>query len=395
MKRCSTLVNSMKNSGDKLKINPAYLDNNATTPRDPRVTKYYCDIEKKFFGNASSNHIFGWQAKEIINISKDHIAKLVNCDPEMIYFTSGATEANNLAIMGYYNNKVNLSKISMLSTKIEHSSILHCLDHLKNNHNVHIKFLATDNKGHVIAPLRDLESSTNLISVHLANNEIGTIQKIKELRNFLPKSFIHSDCSQALGKIQIDMCDMQVNCISISAHKLYGPVGIGAIIFKDISSRNEVHPLLFGGNQQDSIRPGTIPTALIGAFGKAAEIAYNDFQKNNRKIQKLSKFFLENIKTHFPEIKLIGDDINTRLPGNLSLYLPGINAAKLQSKLATRFAFSTGAACYSSNSRNSHVLEEIIHEDKMRNEIIRIGIGKFNTKNEISSLVKEIANFKC
>ncbi len=369
-----------------------FLDNNSTTPRDFRVLEKYIEVEKTIPGNSSSKHIFGWEAEETINIAKRQIADLLNVNPELIIFTSGATESNSLAILGYHQ-KSRIEKLEQvyITSNVEHSSVLRPLQLLKaKKHTVHC--LKNDMYGYVNFDDNIVVKEESLLSISLANNEIGTIQDLPNLRTHFPRSFIHSDLAQAVGKIPVDFEKLKIDCGTISAHKMYGPVGIGALIFNSRTSLNRVEPLLLGGGQQNGFRSGTMPTALIAAFGEAAQIAKKELVENQKLLTKLSSQFIDILRSKYAEISLVGEnELSSRLPGNLSIHLAGVNADSLAAKLASKIAFSTGSACGEAEGKNSHVLEALAFNKEVQKEIIRIGIGKFNTEEEISFAAEEIS----
>ena len=363
-----------------------FLDNNSTTPRDPEVIKHFALTESKYFGNSSSNHIYGWEAEEIIKISKEQISETLTCKETNIIFTSGATEANCLAISGYLN-KDKLNK-SCITSKIEHSSIIEPLIKLKNG-GLSLDFFENDNCGYIITNQRE----PSFICLQIANNEIGTIQNLKALRENYPNSYIHCDLAQGLGKIKIKIDELNANSYSISAHKIHGPMGIGALIFRDNESLQQISPQIIGGGQQNNLRSGSMPTALISSLGLSCKIANENLQNDQIKISKLTSLFFEKLRGQINELILIGEqNFNKRLPGNLSLRIPGIKAKDLIQKLATKVAFSSGSACSANKNKTSHVLEAIQLSKEESEEVFRIGIGKYNTEEEILTSVALFAN---
>ena len=358
---------------------PIFLDNNATTPRDPRVLKVYNETDNTFFGNSSSNHIFGWQAAEIIQLAREKISSAINCDPNLIIFTSGASESNNLAIRGYLANTK--KRFNIITSKLEHSSIFETVESLKEIHTV--LYTGHSEEGYTDF-LHNLPAKDALITTHHVNNEVGTIQDITSL-NIDDNTFIHLDCAQSIGKIKLDLEKLDIDCISISSHKTYGPAGIGALIFKSQSSMDKIKPQITGGNQQQ-IRAGTLPTALIAAFGEAMKIAFDDFGKNTAHINELTNLLYQELNLKIKNLELIGEKkLEKRVPGNLSLFIPNIKADRLISKLSTKVAISKGSACISNNSNSSRILDALGYPEEISSNIIRIGVGKFNTKEDILS----------
>jgi cysteine desulfurase len=358
---------------------PIYLDNNSTTEPDRRVLDKLIDAELKFYGNSSSNHFHGWQSQEVIKIAREQIATAVNSEPDNIIFTSGASEANSLVIKGYLQKQF-LKKITFATSKIEHSSILANFENLsaqgadtfyfKNNKNGSVNL--ENISGHVFA------------SLHLANNEIGTIQAVENLCAYFKDSFLHSDSCQALGKLPIDIKKLKINCLTISSHKIHGPKGIGALIFDNQTSMSKINSQILGGEHQYNLRSGTLPTGLIAAFGEAVKISNEELEKTRKNLEKLSTVFIKNLSLHFDRFSILGNQkIENRLPGNLSLCLNSVNADILLTKLSSKISFSTGSACQQNTTKKSHVLNSLDLNENEQKNVIRIGIGKMNSEEEI------------
>lgn len=369
-----------------------YLDNNSTTKVDPKVIKEILPCFDMHYGNATSaTHPFGWYAKELAEIARERIAKTINAKPEEIYFTSGATEANNLVISGFLAGTV----VNIYYGATEHQSIIaptlnRCPNAIK---------LKTDSNGEVLAESLERQLKTkskNLICISLANNEIGTINKIKELRAACKDSdFFHCDATQGLGKIPINVKDLKIDSLSLSAHKAYGPKGIGALYIKS-GRRKEISPQTLGGGQEEGYRSGTLNIPAIVGFGKASELATQNLESHQKHLLELSKLFLSEISKSL-EIKLNGPDINQRLPGNLNFQIlinkKPIDSAKLISKLSAKVALSNSSACSSSQGKISHVLQEIGLTKSQANSSIRVGFSKFNTKEETTEAAKLVSKF--
>ena len=334
-------------------------------------------LEKNFGNASSSSHAFGWYAEELVSIAREQVANLINAEPEEIYFTSGATESNNLALKGILNKSSNV-----VSSVIEHSSILEPLDYLKSiGANVELIGVNSDGK------LKDFKiEKSDLISLMLANNEIGTIQNLEPIFTEAKKLKIttHSDATQAVGKIPVDVKKLNVDLLSISAHKIYGPKGIGALyINKNIL---DLKPLLHGGSQESKIRPGTLNVAGIVGFGKACEIAKDCLKKDSKHTSNLAKSFISLLEQNQVEYKVNGSLIQ-RIPGNLNLVFPQTDNVQLISKLSTKLAISTSSACLTDSDKPSHVLTAIGLSEKEIKSSIRIGLGRFNTLQEIEKAV--------
>ena len=363
-----------------------FLDNNSTTPVDPGVLKIMVPFFNKKFGNSSSKtHSFGWEAEASAEIAREQIAQLINCEPNQLIFTSGATESNNITLL----NILNQNKKHIITVSTEHKAILDICKYLNKKCNVHITYLNPNKNGLInIDDLKKVISDqTYLISVMHANNEIGVIQPIKEIGEICKKNNIlfHVDAAQSLGKINIDVKKMNINFLSISSHKIYGPKGIGALYYN-----TNLQPIIFGGNQEKSIRPGTLPIPLIAGFGKACQIAENSMKNESKKILELRNLLLKNILSKYPDT-IVNGDIQSRLAGNLNLCFPILNGQSIVTSVS-KIAISSGSACTSSSPKSSHVLTNIGLDKKLANSSIRIGIGRFNTKDEILIAAKEIIN---
>ena len=364
-----------------------FLDNNSTTPQDPRVTDKFVKTQVNFFGNPSSNHLFGWRCQELIEIAKTEIASLVNAEPENVIFTSGATEANNLAIAGFFKKNSQIDLPLLASSRLEHSSVLSPLKDLESQ-GAKIEFFSNNQEG-IITP--SLNSIPKFISIHHSNNEIGSIQDIISFRKTFPNTFIHVDACQSAGKLPIDIKAWGVDCITISAHKAHGPIGIGALIFRDKNLFTKISQQILGGGQQHNLRSGTLPTSLIAAFGETATIAKSELNQTREHLTTLSKVFLEKLEKEFNKFELVGPkNLASRLPGNLSIQLKNVSADRILSTLATKLAFSTGSSCQSNVGEPSHVLKALALDKSVLKETIRIGIGKFNTVEEITFAAEQI-----
>ena len=283
-----------------------YLDNNSTTQIDPKVLKIMLPYFNEKYGNSSSHsHAFGWEAKAAIDIAREEIANLINGKPDEIIFTSGATESNNLAINGFLKNKKD-KNYNIITSSIEHKAVLDILKPLNNK----TIFISPNKKG--IININDIKKSidkdTILISVMHANNEIGSIQPIKEIGALCKKLNIvfHVDAAQSLGKVDIDVIDMNIDLLSISGHKIYGPKGIGALYIKNKIPKIDIKPLIVGGGQENNHRSGTLPTPLIVGFGKACKILSNQMFGDNMKIKKLSSKLTMAILSKYPASIIFG-----------------------------------------------------------------------------------------
>jgi len=379
--------NLTKNMTIKL---PIYLDYQSTTPVDPRVAKAVSDSLIEDFGNPHSRtHSFGWIAEEKVEIARNQIAKLINADPKEIFFTSGATESNNIAIKGVANFYKNTGKNHIITVATEHKCVINSVRDLEQE-GFTSTFLPVQKNG--IIDLNQLESSitnkTCLVSIMAVNNEIGVIQPLKEIGNLCRRMgvFFHSDCAQAFGKIELDVNDLNLDLMSISGHKIYAPKGIGAIYIRR-KPRVRIKPLFSGGGQERGIRCGTIPTSLAIGLGLASEIAKNEMKKDHDNIKKLSdKFYQELAK--LSHIYLNGDPVN-RYCGNLNLSFAGIEGESMIMAIKD-LAVSSGSACTSASLEPSYVLHAIGVEEDLAHTSIRFGFGRFTTEEEIDFAIKII-----
>jgi len=367
-----------------------YLDNNSTTPIDPDVLKAMLPYFTEKFGNPSSNsHAFGWEARAAIDLARDSIAKLINAKSDEIIFTSGATESINLAIKGLVE-EISF-KNNIITTSIEHKAALDVCKKISKNYS-EITFIKPDKSGiiNVESVKKEIKKNTVLISIMHANNEIGTVQPITEIGLLCKNNNIlyHVDAAQSIGKINIDVNSMNIDLLSFSSHKIYGPKGIGALFIKNKKPKIKLSPIITGGGQEKNYRGGTLPTPLIVGFGKACELAYNNMQDNNNKINKLTSFLIDSIINEYPATKINGSIVD-RIPGNINFSFPFLNGKSIIRSIP-ELAISTGSACSSSDPTPSHVLKELNLTKLEANSSIRIGIGKLNKMEEIKIASKII-----
>jgi cysteine desulfurase len=366
---------------------PVYLDNNATTPIDPRVLEAMLPVLSTHFGNPSSTtHPYGWHAEELVQIAREEVAALINARPDEIVFTSGATEANNLAIKGFVKAALNNSETPrVVSVTTEHKSVLDPLKSLdKQGVAVALLQVAADGMLDLAAFQKALLPGALMTCVMLANNEIGVIQDIRALvstaRN--AHSCFFCDATQAVGKIPVDVNDLGVDLLSLSAHKIYGPKGAGALYIRKKSPRLCLAPLLEGGGHEQGYRSGTLNVAGIVGFGRACRIAQAELEQDAAHLSRLGAIFLEELTGRLPGVEINGSR-KTRIPGNLNLALEQVNNARLVAMVNTKVAFSLSSACQSASSAPSHVLQALGINSEHAQESIRIGIGRFNTEEEI------------
>ncbi len=366
-----------------------YLDNAATTKIDEKVLKEMMPFLTDYYGNSSSIYNLGKQSKKAIEESRTKIAKVLNCNPNEIYFTAGGTESDNLAIKGIaksYKNKGN----HIITSKIEHPAVLETCKQLEKE-GFEISYISVNEDG--IIDLDELRNSikpeTILITIMHANNEIGTIQPIQEIAKISKEKNIifHTDAVQAVGSIKIDVKDLGIDSLSLSSHKFYGPKGVGALYVK---KGIKFDSLITGGHQEKNKRAGTENVAGIVGMGKAIEMAYENLEENNKKIAFLRDYYIENIEKRIPYIKINGDRKN-RLPGNANISFRFIEGEGLLLYLDLKGVYaSSGSACTSGALDPSHVLLAIGLSHEIAHGSLRITIGKYNIKQEIDYLVESL-----
>jgi cysteine desulfurase len=367
---------------------PIYLDNHATTRCDPRVVEAMLPYFSETFGNASSiSHKFGWDAREAVDRSRDQIAALINTDPRSVVFTSGATEASNLAIKGIIQPLLRSSKSRpphIITSAAEHRATLDPVKRLQRA-GAEVTILAVDEFGQVNPQqITDaLRDETALVSIMLANNEIGTLNPVADIATVCRSRGVplHCDAVQAVGRIPVDVEELGADLVSISAHKLYGPKGIGALIVRRGNRLARPEALLDGGGHENGLRSGTLPVPLIVGFGCACQLVGESRAEDAARIECLRDALWMKISTGLDGLHLNGHPTN-RLPGNLNVSFEGIDGDVLMNSL-TEIAVSSGSACTSADPEPSHVLRAIGRNDQLTRASLRFGIGRFNTREEI------------
>ncbi|MEM9926669.1 MAG: IscS subfamily cysteine desulfurase [Cyanobacteria bacterium P01_D01_bin.50] len=368
---------------------PIYLDCHSTTPVDQRVVNAMLPYFTQYFGNTSSmSHSYGWEAQAAVKKAREIIAEAINATPEEIIFTSGATEANNLAIKGVA--EAYFSKGQHIITVVtEHNAVIDPCNYLKTL-GFEITFLPVQKNG--LINLKDLEEAfrddTILVSVMAANNEIGVLQPLAEIGAMCRERNIifHSDAAQAIGKIPLDVEGMNTSLMSLTAHKVYGPKGIGALYVRRRNPRVQLASQLHGGGQERGIRSGTLYTPQIVGFGKAIEIALQTQSEENAFITQLRQSLWEQL-SQLEGIHLNGHPTQ-RLPGNLNISIDAVDGSALLLGLQSIIAVSSGAACSSASTAPSHVLTALGNPEKLASASIRFGIGRFNTSEEINRVAE-------
>ena len=373
-----------------------YFDNAATTQVNQDVIKEMLPYFSIEYGNPSSLYSIGRRAKRALEEARRKIANIINCKPNEIYFTSCGTESDNLAIKGIaYANKEKGKHI--ITSKIEHPAVLNTCKELEEQ-GYKVTYLDVDQNGIVnVEQLKaSIKTDTILITIIFANNEIGTIQPIEEIGKIAKENNIifHTDAVQAMGNLKIDVKKLNINALSMSAHKFYAPKGIGALyVGEDVNFKQ----IQNGGHQEKNKRAGTENLAEIVGMSKALELIYKNFENHNNKIKELRDYYIEKIQSNIVDSKLNGDRIN-RLPGNANMSFKNINAEELLFELDEKgICASAGSACSSGSTSPSHVLIAIGLPPEWANGTLRVTIGMNNTKEEVDYLINalvEIVNKK-
>lgn len=369
---------------------PIYLDHHATTPLDPRVLEEMLPYFTKKFGNASSlDHPYGYDASMAVENSREKIAKIINARQNEIIFTSGATESDNLALIGTME-KYRERGDHLITCVTEHKAILDTarrLERLGKN----VTYLDVNEYGEIDIELlkKSITAKTVMISIMAANNEIGTIADIERIGKIAHENNVifHTDAAQAVGHIPIDVEKMNIDLMSMSSHKIYGPKGIGALYIRSMKPRVKPEPIIFGGGQERNIRPGTLNVPGIVGFGKALEIASKEMDSENEMFQEWTTKMLQ----AFQEAggKLNGHPAK-RIVHNLNIFFRGIESKAVINSISKKVAISAGSACTTQTVEPSHVLLALGFDEERSHSSIRIGVGRFNTTEEIDFATSEI-----
>lgn len=369
---------------------PIYLDCHATTPVDKRVLDAMLPYFTEYFGNPSSLHQYGWEAETAVKQGREIIADGINATPEEIVFTSGATEANNLAIKGVAEAYFSQGR-HIITVVTEHRAVLDPCEYLQTL-GFEITYLPVNSDG--LIDLAELETAirpdTILVSVMAANNEIGVLQPLKEIGEICHNHQVlfHTDGAQAIAKIPLDVQQMNIDLMSLTAHKVYGPKGIGALYVRRRNPRVKLAPQLHGGGQEKNRRSGTLYTPQIVGFAKAVEIGINNMAAENQYLLQLREK-LWSILQQLSGISLNGHPTR-RLSGNLNVSIDGIDGSALLLGLKSTVAVSSGSACSSTKVAPSHVLTALGRSEKLAYASLRFGIGRFNSVAEMETVGKAV-----
>ena len=365
-----------------------YLDNNATTPVDPEVFDAVFSSLKRDVGNPSSSHLPGRKAKETVENARRDVADFLGCGAEEVYFTSGGTESNNLALIG---SAMSRKTGHIVTTAIEHPSIFNTCRHLESL-GFEVTYVSADRDGRVDPDevKRHLRDDTFLISVMHANNETGVVQPVDEI-GLIGKSRgipFHTDAAQSIGKMQFGLAGTAIDMMTIAPHKFYGPKGVGALF---IRGGSRLSPILFGGGHERGLRPGTENVAGIVGFAKACQIAKRDIRLRVSHTVRLRDLLFDALKSLMPDIVANGHRTH-RLPNTANIIIPGVSSHELAEKIQDRVALSTGSACHSGERVPSAVLKNMGLSDEEALSSVRLSVGKDNTEEEIVTAAGIIAD---
>jgi cysteine desulfurase len=379
---------------------PVYLDYNATTPCDPRVVETMLPYFTNSYGNAASrNHSLGWQAEEAVDYAREQVAKLIGAEPKEIIFTSGATESDNLALKGVFEmyagkgNPAIGGRGHIITCNIEHKAVLDTCKHIEKGGG-EVTYLKVKNNG--LPDLAELEAaikpSTILIAIMYANNEIGTIMPMKEISVMAKKKgvFVFSDATQAVGKIPVNVNSDGIDLMAFSAHKMYGPKGVGALYVRRKNPRVKLTAQIHGGGHERGMRSGTLNVPGIAGFGKACEICMNEMEEEAKRISKL-RDKLENSLLQIEESYLNGDK-EYRLPHVSNISFKYAEGEALMMGLNKNIAVSSGSACTSASIEPSHVLKALGLDDDLAHSSLRFSLGRFTTEKQIDYTIEQVTN---
>ncbi|MGE5548064.1 MAG: IscS subfamily cysteine desulfurase [Solirubrobacterales bacterium] len=369
---------------------PIYLDYQATTPTDPRVVEKMLPYFTEKFGNPHSrNHLYGWETEEAVEVAREQVAAIIGADAKEVIFTSGATESNNLALKGvahFYKDK----RDHIVTVVTEHKCVLDTCRHLEQE-GFRVTYLPVKADG--LIDLGELEAAitdkTAIVSIMGANNEIGVVQPLAEIGKLCRKkgAFFHTDCAQAVGKIPLDVNAMNIDLMSISGHKIYGPKGIGALYVRR-RPRVRLVPLINGGGQERGMRSGTLPTPLCVGLGEACAIAGKEMAAEAERLRGLRDRLLDGLKARLPEIYVNGD-MEHRIPGNINISFAFVEGEGLMMGVKD-LAVSSGSACTSASLEPSYVLRALGLDAEMAHTSLRFGLGRFTTEADIDYAINHV-----
>jgi cysteine desulfurase len=371
---------------------PIYLDNNATTPMDPRVLEAMTPYFLEHFGNAASrNHPFGWEAEEAVDYAREQVAKLIGADPKEIIFTSGATEGDNLGIKGVFEMYASKGN-HIITATTEHKAVLDTCKHIEKTGG-EVTYLQVKPDG--LIDLKELEAAikptTILIAIMYANNEIGTVMPIKEISAIARKHgvLLFTDGTQAVGKIPVDVNKDGIDLMAFSAHKMYGPKGVGALYVRRKNPRVKVTAQMDGGGHERGMRSGTLNVPGIVGFGKACELCMLDMEEDTKRISKLR----DKLETELMKLEeaYINGSTEHRLPHVTNISFKHVEGEGLLMGFNKNIALSSGSACTSASLEPSYVLKALGLGDDLAHSSLRFGLGRFTTEEQIDYTIKAIS----
>ncbi|GMR53619.1 hypothetical protein PMAYCL1PPCAC_23814 [Pristionchus mayeri] len=368
---------------------PIYLDMQATSPMDPRVVDKMIPLMSHGYGNAHSNsHEYGWKAKDEVEAARTHVANLIKADPREIIFTSGATESNNIALKGVAKFQRDNGKNHIITVSTEHKCVLDSCRSLEQE-GFRVTYLPVSSNGLITLDQvqKAIRPETSLVSVMSVNNEIGVIQPIEEIGALCRsnKIFFHTDAAQAAGKIPLDVNKMNVDLMSLSGHKMYGPKGVGALFVRR-RPRVRIEAQMSGGGQERGMRSGTLPVPLCVGMGEAARIAEREMEMDTKHVDALSRRLIQGITGKMEHIVRNGDERQS-YPGCVNLSFAYVEGESLLMALK-RIALSSGSACTSASLEPSYVLRALGADEELAHSSIRFGIGRFTTQEEVDATIE-------
>jgi len=372
---------------------PVYLDNNATTPADPKVLEAMLPYFTQYFGNAASrSHAYGWEAEEAVDYARGQVAKLIGAEPKEIIFTSGATESDNLAIKGVFESYASKGN-HIITCVTEHKAVLDTCKHLEKL-GAEVTYLPVQSDG--LIDLKELEAAikqtTVLVAIMYANNETGVIQPVKEISAITKRKGIlfFSDATQAVGKIPVNVIEDGVDLMAFSAHKIYGPKGVGALYVRRKNPRVRIIAQMDGGGHEKGMRSGTLNVPGIAGLGQACEICRLNMNEDAKRIKSL-RDKLENALLQLEETQLNGNKEN-RLPNVSNISFKYVESEGLMLGCNKNIAVSSGSACTSASVEPSHVLKAMGLDDDLAHSTLRFSLGRFTTEEEIDYAIEQVKN---
>ena len=371
---------------------PIYIDYQATTPVDTRVMDVMTPFFTEIFGNPhSTSHSYGWEARDAVEAARVQVAGMINADPREVIFTSGATESNNMAIKGvgrFFAGR----KGHMIAPVTEHKCVLESLKYVaKLGYEITLLPVGADGLLDPAAVKDAIRDDTALVSVMHVNNEIGVIQPMAEIGAICRERgvYLHSDAAQAAGKTSIDVAAMNIDLLSLSSHKMYGPMGVG-VLYVRRKPRVRLEPLMDGGGQERTLRSGTLPAPLVVGMGKAAEIITNETDADHMRIRDLRDRLMKGLQQRVPGT-FINGSLDHRIAGNLNIGFEGIDSEALMGAVKDQIALSSGSACTSAAVEPSYVLRALGLSDTDAHASVRMCVGRMTTSDEIDTAIAAIS----